>query len=455
MQKDIRKINDYVKEKKIHEIEVLNLPIWPLIRTEVSDRILKKQGFFESRNNTSISLKKIIQGSSGALVSAFHLIKLVCTKQKKKEMFVGFARRSLDEGVWVDKFHDPILKNKTSDDYLFLEKPYKFEHFKNDLARYKVIYYDLEVYLSEILSRILYPFYIGKVRKQIKETDLMKLLNDHEYLSSLITRKLIKFKIGKFISDLIFKNVEIDNLYLTNRSIHYPMILSAKENNVNVYELQHGVVLQEDALYNDIDEGKLSVDYFLTFSPYWSENYCWAGYSTKVIPFGFKYIHDKRAKFRRENSKRNDVLVISQPEMAKMLCLDIIKLSNSYSDINFIIKLHPQDIGNYRLRYKEILKFDNVSFIDQFDVDNYALLSRFNYVLGYYSTMMFEARFFNVKAIVLPSDGVHIGGDFFYMDDGVLDFSLIDSHYSLLDSDLDKYFSYPSFNIGDSFEKNN
>lgn len=455
MQEDIRKINEFVKENKINEIEMFDLPIWPLIKVEVSDKILKSNGFFESRNTTTISLKKIIKGVKGGGVSFCHLMKLILMKSQKKEMFVGFARRSLDEGIWVDKFHDPILKKKNNANYVFIEKPYKFEHFKNSDADYKPVYYDFEVYFPELLSRIISPLIRNTIRNNISKTALLDLINDNEYLSSLIARKIISFKIRKFISDLLFKNIRVENLYLTNRSIHYPMILSAKENNIKVHEFQHGIILNQDVIYNDVDEGKLSVDYFLTFSPYWCENYSWAGNSTKVIPYGFQYIHEKRRKFQKNHSEKNDVLVVSQPEMSKKLCAEIKRLSEVHSDVRFVVKLHPQDIENYKIRYKNILSLDNVAFIDNFDVDNYELLSRFNYVLGYYSTMMFEARFFDVKVIVLPSDSSSIGCDFFYMEKEELDFFCVDAHYSSLEHSLDKYFSYPLFEIGAFFEKNN
>ena len=75
-------------------------------------------------------------------------------------------------------------------------------------------------------------------------------------------------------------------------------------------------------------------------------------------------------------------------------------------DWHFIYKLHPEEnLKDYQLSDYEISELSNFDFIIN-EIPIYKLLSESKFVIGVFSSALFEAKYFGCKIILLDIPGV-------------------------------------------------
>lgn len=140
------------------------------------------------------------------------------------------------------------------------------------------------------------------------------------------------------------------------------LIYAAKKNNVEVVELQHGLIAEEDifyvmpGLFSDISGKSLFADKLLTYGSYWSELLKKGHeYSPDQIRTLGYYLYEEKSGTKKEenllkqfcdNSKI--VLITTQPALHADFCDYISRwLDRGPDHTKFIIKLHPADIETW------------------------------------------------------------------------------------------------------------
>ena len=124
----------------------------------------------------------------------------------------------------------------------------------------------------------------------------------------------------------------------------------------------------------------------------------------KLIIAGFPYFENKLKellKNSRKNSKKEDILFISQGTIGKELSKLAIKLDKliNHEKYNIIYKLHPGEYYRWEDEYPW-LKNSNIEIIDNSKYDIYYYFSRCNFQVGVYSTAIFEGLGFDLKTFI-------------------------------------------------------
>lgn len=390
-------VGDDLKSLKLDDVEV-----YPLMRRGLTLKYLVRKKIINTSNHKRYSLSDFVLILLGAFLSFFSLFSLLLGGTKKF-VFMGFSRRSLTpSGESLDKFHDPIIELLDSSDCIMIERPFRFTHSRNKMTKCPVINYDFVVYLSYVLGfvyRIYCKFFRGD-KINIIASKINSKFDFNIVSTNSIAMVVGVFKAERFIAKFIIKKLKPEKLIVTSRWLHYGFLSVAKERGLEIIELQHGSILKSNIFYQSLDEGDLSPNTMFTFSEYWNDR-DWN--APNVIAIGNGSLE---ADVKERCVKDNRVLVISQPEMQSKLISDLKSLSKVNSHSEFYVKLHPQDVDEYESRYSELLDCNNINFISNNKESLKELLLNYRLVVGYNSTVLFEAYDIGLSVGLLSSEEI-------------------------------------------------
>jgi hypothetical protein len=404
-----------------------NAPLWAYVRTAIYYKLSEYSGFFSSHHSTSVGLKKI-----------FCLIKV------QLETFLFFNPLILKFSKKVDciVFEHPRAReiNKSKVD---IYSHFLIEHLKQDGK--KILLFDKgnlgkheksprkgRFYLDNIeaLQRLAYK--LGSLfggEAKFFGNELEYFVSKIEGADNIISKELngsyYHFIIGKWFVKLILKWTNPDVVYLVDAySKRHFITVAAKELNISVVELQHGIISNYHLGYAFPEARKNSYNFlpdtFRGWGKEWSkaEN---AWYNTSYINSSFEYLYflkDNYPLLSLKERSRN-IVIISQGALGDELSSEIAKRVSKFNNFNVYYKLHPGEYSSYKdlSGYKVLSQQPNFSFIT--DDDLYYLFSISHYVVGVFSTAILEALAFGLEPYLVDISGIE------YME-GRLDFKLID-----------------------------
>lgn len=192
----------------------------------------------------------------------------------------------------------------------------------------------------------------------------------------------------------LFRVLKPTQLYLINWYTFYPAVIAAKQLDIKVHEIQHGVIHPEHPGYNIHPE--ITIDYYPDQFHLWEEKF------QSQIQFkgakNFDIMGFPMAKISRP-SKNNSksLLIISQASISDQIQMHLQKIKpflESYSEVVF--RIHPKEIGgksiqlpqNCRISYPEEELFDD-------------LLTQVSDVLGVFSTGLLKAEQLNKNVFLM------------------------------------------------------
>ncbi|MTI59275.1 MAG: hypothetical protein FH762_04655 [Firmicutes bacterium] len=174
----------------------------------------------------------------------------------------------------------------------------------------------------------------------------------------------------------------------------------AKDFGVKIGEFQHGMISKNHIAYNygnSIFDNryykKYLPDFLFMYGEYWSKNL-----KTPVnkIVIGNPHFYSKIKEYnnKEKNGIEKKILIVSQGTVTNELVELTKKLSYLFKDqdIKIIYRLHPGEIP-FRERYVDLEKLDNVIINAYGDI--YDLIYESSYIVGVYSTTLFETIGFN------------------------------------------------------------
>lgn len=201
--------------------------------------------------------------------------------------------------------------------------------------------------------------------------------------------------------------VKPERIFILGHYHREGLILSCKQNNVEVVELQHGLIAKEDIFYvlpeifKDIRSQSLFSDRIFTYGNYWSETLL-KGFEfddSQVKKLGYYLYEDKDGSESEEKELglfckgKKCILITTQPALKDDFIGYIrnwIKfLGQQMDDYAFMVKLHPADKVEW---YNELSEYSNVL------VTRIRLEVLFKYCdihVTSYSTTLFDALKYN------------------------------------------------------------
>lgn len=212
-----------------------------------------------------------------------------------------------------------------------------------------------------------------------------------------------------------FKKISAKHLFIVNAYSEQSIVLGARKAGVEVHEIQHGFItaLHPAYSYPSANGKPVSVghapDNLLVWGDFWVDNVPLPK-GTKAVVTGptaaFKAYREKVQNDNRIIPKQ--VLFTSQGAVATQLLTSAINTAKTLKDHNVIYRLHPNEtLEDYERMATEIAgkslpKNFSFSHKDPIFLD---LVSQSEYLVGAFSTTLYEGLALGCKVLVLPLPG--------------------------------------------------
>lgn len=397
---------------KLLDIKINEVKIWQMVRFTIFNKLNKEYGFYEEAHsgvkknliNRIKKFKNIILNSifNNPFDKRFQGTTLVMEHPRKVKINESY----------VDIYSQELVEDMESKDYFSIEYPYMDKHFKSVNNKNKS-YMDF-FYLYAVLSL---PSVLFKFTKQETKSiiELKEILNrDFQLnmnLKSFLYKKIIVFKLKYRFFDKLIKKKKINKVILVVSYGNYPLIAAARDNDVEVIEMQHGVITNYHLAYN-FGETNKDLNYFpdklLTFGPYWN-NIIGLPNQTKIETYGFGYLNKQLEYYSNVNKQKKQILFISQGTIGKQLAQKAYGIAKTMPDYYFVYKLHPGEYSRWKNEYealKKASKLNNFEVIDNNEKNLYSYLAESEFQVGVYSTAIFEGLALNCKTILINLPGI-------------------------------------------------
>jgi hypothetical protein len=323
--------------------------------------------------------------------------------------------------------YDPITKDieneLKAESYIRMTYSEKFQPPK----RRNSVYLDGFKVFSKLIS---WPFFFLIPEKLIlgfKDfSDEFNMPDQSKLYKRYILEYVILFKIYSYL----FKKWNTKALFVVVSYTNFPLICAAKHNNVTVFELQHGFISTASPAYNYHINNEINYlpNYFLSFSNYWNK-YVNFGTTTCTAIGNSEFV----VKTKPNKKKQKTLLIISQPTIAKQLNLYIKKNIKTLNSYQIFYKLHPADYNTWTRTYP-IIKTLNENFSNFHIITKTPLLGELFdksiFVLGVYSTALFEGIEHNCITLILNIDGSEMLSNLIETKQAVL----VDKNKNLIDT---------------------
>ena len=378
---------------------------WKLVRFGLFNSVRYQLGLYEEikKSDTRLSFFTKIYYS---LKSAYFVRRYV------NSIVIIHNRKINQSGVLLDPITMPIIEEKKyyNEKILIVEDAASSTSIFNDARYYR------KTLIDDTITKL------TKVKKDdIKNANsIMKEVCSciSEYCGIKIeykklSRVIKRFKAQKIFWESVFYKTKCKEMYIVCSYGKEGIISAAQESGVRVVEIQHGMISRYHAGYSF---GMKNIPYFPDFLYLFGKK--WYGPHIpvnidKIRWYGYPQLNQNVQPYiGREKEKK--VLFISQWTLNARMVHYADMLSKEVGR-EIIFKFHPRDSDETMDTYKK--KYPDIKFIKN-EYSLHDLLSKCEYIIGVFSTAIFEAAALDCKIILLNEPGVESLEDF------ITDFSL-------------------------------
>ena len=440
-EKTVKEVCDIIfslEEKyDLNHMKIQGVYVWQLIRFYMYIEISKKIGVFHSPpQQRTLTLKDKIFSFLPFIKNSIFSNPLSGNYHKDILLF-DHPRRVLYDGEYkdiysyflIDELEDLDSINIKSS-YEVIESPYLNKHYtkKEDYIKYndRIL---LGSYINKKLSKLKFETEeidkINALKRELKSSFNIKI-----DLFNIMKTHILDFKYHYKKYDKLFKKRTPKYVFVVVAYENKSMIAAAKNNGVEVIELQHGTISKYHLGYSYPNPQDKDLKYFpdkiLSFGEYWKDVSDYPIDKEKIISIGFPYLDETIESFRDNKKNKNQILFISQGVIGKYLSefayelakglgnkekeTDKLENKEENNDYQIIYKLHPGEYYNWENNYKLLKKaneYDNFTVIDNSEKPLYELFSKSEYQIGVFSTAIYEGLLFNCKTFLVDLPGVY------------------------------------------------
>lgn len=422
----IKKIIEIESTNGLNNLYVENIPLWHIIRYRMRGYYFLRNGIndISSGHKSKFTLK----GARYFFISFFQFIKLFIIKARPKVCFFGFTRLESVNGFFIDKFIDPIISeaNIKGSDFLYFNNQYG-EHSIPRNNEHGIIYTDFINLFSLLIGVFVLPYLYIKNRsayKKVIKVTQRYIVESNKVILYILLKSSTIF-IQKKIYAIIFRRLEVKSIVGVSRVTFIPQSLAAKQLEVKVIEVQHGITQGLTNLYSGYNNPVVDPDFFCAFG-----NFCPSTVfgidQSKVINVGWAF-KDYIKKSSPSIQKSDAVLVISEPQISEKLINFIVVLSRRFPDVYFHIRRHPQEIFN-ALQLNILKENSHIIDVSSRQCSQIAILP-YDFIIGENSSVLYEALSLGKKVGRINCNGLDAIGynttnsDGFYYINHIEDFS--------------------------------
>lgn len=244
------------------------------------------------------------------------------------------------------------------------------------------------------------------------ERKLNKKFGTELDLLAIFRDAIRSFKSQFVVYNYLFRMKMPKEIYIVGSSDKHSIISAAKNNGIIVNELQHGLNSDKDVILNYPFTENESLAYFPNRFFVWSNvNMFFAKLpldERNIMKVPNYHLRKMALNLDTIEKKLGTILVISQPHGSDEILNYILRNIDSLGSYKIIYKLHPTETQTDRTRISEATKdYENITIINN-EHSMYVLLREAEFVIGIYSSALFEAPVFKCKIILLNLPGVEM-----------------------------------------------
>ena len=388
---------------------------WIYARAEVCwyirDRIYKHDAAFPQEKKTFI--QKSVLRAKMIYNAMFHGYK----KRGKYDVIVLNSPRKVWAGNYFECIYtDDIVKELKS--AVVLEQLVDQKHYK-PVNTPNLFYLDN----LEALSQLRYYFYKFFKKKQFAaiENQIYGKMNEPlqqfalaygveincNDIINIMMPKLYKYQSMKNIYNRMIRRIMPKVILEVNSDAMHCMVMTevAKEHEIPVVELQHGIMGQEHIVYNYPPNVAIKQfpDYLFVFSDFWKLGNGCPIPDKNIIPVGFPYLEKQKSKYPpNKESGKTVLLFLSQGMVSKQFAQMAIELVDSLNMDNYkiVFKLHPGEYSTWKERIGELQGIKGIEVIDNSEKSIYEFLAMADVQIGYISTAIYEGLSYNLDTFI-------------------------------------------------------
>lgn len=403
-------------ELDLWKIKYNNFPVWSVFRNYyfIDFWIKDKTTFLKKNHNNSLTakivtkIKNLLNQFFDLRIGFFYTIKILFKKQSFSDIFIINTANIIEmEGFAIQDrlYHRFIIDSKNP---LIIQKPYPKNNKYNGvkIANYSVlVFFSKIIYLFCRLTK-LEKKKIANLYLKIKELLILKRKYNFLSLSQMFTKYKNDKRIGGIFKIIFSKNSSsLKFIYCDDASYQIDIshiIFYSKQKGIKSIELQHGIIKNFHPPYYYHKSYFTFIkfvlpDYLFTYGKYWHKH---IKSPVKTIILGHSILKNYDM---HKLSKTNTILIISQPFFTSKIISIAKYIAKKFPEYNISYKTHPRDTK----KDLDILKnkYKNLILIQSPKTNPYKLLNDNYIIVGYYSTLLYEAKYFlNKKILYLDND---------------------------------------------------
>lgn len=404
--KDLLKFDD---EKLCENSFYKNFHVWFFIRCSVFTKIIFDELELEIVDN---SLKDIIKHKSILKKIKYILLTIIKKIPVKKENVIFFSSNEVNikSGNYYENRLYDFFYNQLKSESIIVEDSFNLEYMT---PRKENVYYSDYI---RWLNRI-YCFFIKKNKDDYivlsSLVDNIKTLFEDfsfsdeywENLKDIVYDGFRSFQFKKRFYLKMLKKIKPKIVFRENASYggYQALAYACNVLHISYAEFQHGGISDRHVAYNygkSFFESerlkKLLPSYYLTFGNFWGSL---IRHPAKKYPIGFPYLQQKY----NIQMQKKIILIVSDgtaPNQNKLI-ISYVKDFALENDLHIILKLHPCEALKINQWYFDLLNVKNLSIRLNESVYDYICQAKF--VIGCYSTVMYETLCFGLNPFVYES----------------------------------------------------
>ena len=391
--------------------EINGIKVWQYQRFRIFNEIAVLTNMYKRAHTKKVGLFDILKASPSLLYYSIFSNPLI-GNYKRDYLIFGSGRKTNVNGRLVDIYAKYFIEKEHLKNYEIIEELIENQHLTKEKKNRK--HQDYQQIRTFILSKLNF-FTFNKEQKNFINKIENKIIHDLNIsidLSWLLKIGYLNFKYDYSFYNKLLQKRNPKKIYLVcSYTYKKALIAAAKNLEIETIELQHGTI---DKLHMGYSyPGQNEIEYFpdklYLFGQYWKETLQYPIENEKLVIKGFPYFNFQKKYYENIQKKTNQLLIISQGTIGKKLSEIICNEENLLKDFNVIYKLHPGEYARWKSEYpclEKLARLKNIHIIDNNDINIYEYFASSPYVIGIYSTAIYEALSFNCKVVLMDLPGV-------------------------------------------------
>lgn len=238
-----------------------------------------------------------------------------------------------------------------------------------------------------------------KLKKQIATLIINSLhgrqiwINYYNYMLQKIKPKIILLVVAYSVDNMILCEV-------------------ARKRKIPTVELQHGRIDDLHAAYNFYRKMDLPSfpNYIFTFGQLEKKSAKFPIDDANIIPIGYPELEKNYNLYCKKTKKEKKVILFISPGGDTAVAKYAFSIAQQLNEKKYhiIFKLHPQEYYDWKLSIGMYLNHPNIEVVGNYEQTIYYFLAKADWIVGSFSTALFEAQMFDAKTAIIKEGSYHV-----------------------------------------------